>query len=79
MTARRQGAEACRLDVPLSANPYQEKSIVLFQEWRKGWLQAEADIDAENETVQFREPKACSNCGLTGMHADYCSAGQRRA
>lgn len=22
---------------------------------------------------------ACENCGLIGMHADYCSAGQKRA
>lgn len=53
-TPNAQGYNACRAGRPLSENPETGAAGV---EWREGWLRAERDIDAENETVQFREPK----------------------
>lgn len=59
--AFRQGYVAGRVSrpVPLSENPYAKVYAhhTLGVEWRNGWLRAEADIDAANETRQFREPK----------------------
>ena len=72
MDTTEQRAEAARLEgyaagmatppAPLSANPYSRAqgspTRVEAIGWRKGWTQAEADLDAQNEDRQFREPKA---------------------
>lgn len=67
--AQRQGYEAGRLGVPLSANPYRrdhddDVADCLACEtegdrnaWRRGWLDAEKQADDENVVRQFREPK----------------------
>ena len=55
--AARQGYEAGRLGVALSANPYLPTSLVAASDWRLGWLAAEKDADDANVEVQFREPK----------------------
>lgn len=48
---------AGRAGAALSDNPHTDRSLLDCQEWRKGWLKAEADVDAFNVDRQFREPK----------------------
>lgn len=51
--ARKAGYQASQTGAPISANPYANTSIVLYQAWRRGYQQGEVD---EAEGAHFRTP-----------------------